>query len=288
MDAWNPDWTDISGSSWNTTSYSVRSLVNQTGYTFEVRALRDALEGPASSDTATPEGPPSVPLPPRSLKTHPADRSLGLSWDVPAEEDSRAPVTGYRVRYREAGRSWRTVSRSDGLLRWQTVSGLRNGTTYDVQVASVNSVGAGAWTGARGAPQAPRVDGPPPEPVGEKPFNVGTLNVWWTGVDPEGNQWGNLREMSSCSGTFSFRVIWSGPGRDRNAAEWAAHIARSGEASGVTYSFRRSDTQGDYYEMNGTARLDGRGALSIRVRGRYGATWGEWSPTSGLYCFENQ
>ena len=288
VNAWNPDWTDIPGSRWNTTSYSVRSLVNQTGYTFEVRALRDALEGPSSTDTATPEGPPSVPLPPRSLKAHPADRSLGLSWDVPAEEDSRAPVTGYRVRYREAGRSWRTVSRSDGLLRWQTVSGLRNGTTYEVQVASVNSVGVGAWTGVRGAPQAPRVDEPPPEPAGEEPFNVGTLNVWWTGVDPEGNQWGNLREMDSCAGTFSFTVIWSGPGRDRNAAEWAAHIALSGEASGVTYSFRRSDTQGDYYEMNGRVRLDGRGWLSIRVRGRYGATWGEWSPKSGLYCFENQ
>ena len=68
-----------------------------------MRALRDALEGPASSDTATPEGPPSVPLPPRSLKAHPGDRSLGLSWDEPVEEDSRAPVTGYRVRYREAG-----------------------------------------------------------------------------------------------------------------------------------------------------------------------------------------
>ena len=59
-------------------------------------------------------------------------------------------------------------------------------------------------------------------------------------------------------------------------------------ANGVTYSFRRSlDTQGDYYEMNGRVRLDGQSALSIRVRGRYGSTWGEWSPPSGLYCFEN-
>ena len=64
VSAWNPDWTDIPGSRWNTTSYAVRSLVNLTGYTFEVRALRGTLEGPASSDTATPEGPPSVPLPP--------------------------------------------------------------------------------------------------------------------------------------------------------------------------------------------------------------------------------
>ena len=173
VSAWSPDWTDIPGSRWNTTSYRVRSLVNQTGYTFEVRALRGTLEGPASSDTATPEGPPSVPLPPRSLTAHPADRSLGLSWDPPVEEDARAPVTGYRVRYREEGRSWRTVSRSDGLLGWQTITGLRNGTTYEVQVASVNSVGAGAWTGVRGAPQAPRVSEPPPQPRGNEAFDVG-------------------------------------------------------------------------------------------------------------------
>ena len=38
VSAWDPDWTDIPGSRWNTTSYAVRSLVNQTGYTFEVRA----------------------------------------------------------------------------------------------------------------------------------------------------------------------------------------------------------------------------------------------------------
>ena len=48
VSAWNPDWTDIPGSRWNTTSYTVRSLVNQTGYTFDVRALRGRTEGPAS------------------------------------------------------------------------------------------------------------------------------------------------------------------------------------------------------------------------------------------------
>ena len=107
MSGWNPDWTDIPGSRWNTTSYTVRGLVNQTGYTFDVRAPRDTTEEPASSDTATPEGPPSVPLTPQGLTVHPADRSLGLSWDPPVSEDSRAPVTGYRVRYREEGRSWK-------------------------------------------------------------------------------------------------------------------------------------------------------------------------------------
>ena len=289
VSAWNPDWTDIPGSRWNTTSYTVRSLVNLIGYTFELRALRGTLEGPASSDTATPEGPPSVPLPPQGLTVHPADRSLGLSWDPPVSEDSRAPVTGYRVRYREEGRSWRTVSRPTGLLGWQTIAGLRNGSAYEVQVASVNSVGAGAWTETRGVPEAPQLGEPPPQPVGNEAFDVGQLGVWWEGTDPGGNFWGNDRQMDSCAGTYAFTVIWSGPADDRNAEEWAAHIAPSGHASMVNYSFRRSpDTQGDYYEMNGTMRLDGAGAASIRVRGRYGSTWGEWSPPAGLYCFENR
>ena len=290
MSAWNPNWTDIPGSRWNTTSYRVTGLVNQTGYTFELRALRGTLDGPSSSDTATPEGPPSVPLPPQDLTVYPADRSLGLSWEPPVEEDSRAPVTGYSVRYREAGRSWRTVSRqSANLARWQTISGLRNGRTYEVRVASVNRVGTGSYTGMTGTPEAPELGEPPPEPEGDEKFDVGALGVWWEGTDPNGDNWGNLREMDSCASTYRFTVIWEGPGSDRNAQEWAAHIALSGEASGVSYSFRRSpDTAGDYYEMNGTARLDGPGYLSIRVRGRYGTSWGAWSPAAGLYCMENQ
>ena len=158
-----------------------------------------------------------------------------------------------------------------------------------MQVPSVNSVGAGEWTGIRGTPQAPQVGEPPPEPAGDETFDVGQLGVWWEVHDPDGNNWGNDRQMDSCAGTYSFTVIWDGPGRDRNAEEWAAHITLSGKAIEITYSFRRSpDAQGDYYEMNGRVRLDGEGALSIRVRGRYGSTWGEWSPPSGLYCFENQ
>ena len=288
--AWNPDWTAIPGSRWNTTSYTVRNLVNLTGYTFEARALRGALEGPASSATATPEGPPSVPLPPTALTVNTADRSLGLSWQPPVEEDARAPVTGYRVRYREQGRSWRNVSRgSQDTVLWQTISGLTNGRNYEVQVASANRIGTGAWTSAEGTPEAPEVGQAPPEPEGEEQFDVGRLAVWWDGTDPNGRNWGNERQMDSCAGTYSFTVIWAGPGEDRNAEEWAAHIATSGQANAPTYSFRRSpDTQEDDYEMNGRVRLDGEGYLSIRVRGRYGSSWGEWSPPAGLYCFENR
>ncbi len=166
---------------------------------------------------------------------------------------------------------------------------MTNGRSYEVQVASANRVGTGAWTSAEGTPEAPEVGEAPPEPEGEEQFDVGALSLWWDGTDPNGRNWSNDKQLDSCAGTHSFTVIWAGPGSDRNAEEWAAHIATSGQANAPTYSFRRSpDTSDDYYEMNGRVRLDGQGALSIRVRGRYGSSWGEWSPPAGLYCFENR
>ena len=123
-----------------------------------------------------------------------------------------------------------TIRRPD--LQWQTVSGLRNGTTYEVQVASVNRVGTGAYISKEGTPVAPKADQPPPEPEGEEPFNVGTLNVWWTGVDPEGNQWGNLTgRWTPAPGHIPSRSSGAAPGVTGTRQEWAAHIALSGDAS---------------------------------------------------------
>ena len=282
--AWNPDWTDIPGSRWNTTSYTVTGLVNRTAYTFEARALRGTLEGPVSTGTATPEGPPTAPLPPTGLTVHEGHGNLGLSWEPPTIQDERAPVTGYRVRYREEGRNWRTVSRSDLSIQWQTITGLRNGLTYEVQVASVNRVGAGAWTSSRGTPQGELSK--PPGPVGLKAFNVGSLNVWWLGTDPNGKHWGNLREMESCAGTYPFTVIWAGPEDDRSMEEWAAHFSALRGLVSVTHSFKRSPGNKEYYQMDGRVTMDGRTSMSIAVRGRNGDKWGSWSPISSLICLE--
>ena len=282
--AWNPDWTDISRSRWNTTSYTVTGLVNRTAYTFEARALRGTLEGPVSTGTATPEGPPTAPLPPTGLTVYEGHGNLGLSWEPPTIQDERAPVTGYRVRYREEGRSWRTASRSDASIQWQTITGLRNGLTYEVQVASVNRVGAGAWTSSRGTPQGELSK--PPGPVGLKAFNVGSLNVWWLGTDPNGKHWGNLREMESCAGTYPFTVIWAGPEDDRSMEEWAAHFSALRGLVSVTHSFKRSPGNKEYYQMDGRVTMDGRTSMSIAVRGRNGDKWGKWSPISSLICLE--
>ena len=288
---WDPDWAAMPGSRWDTTSHPVSNLTNRVGYTFEVRAMRGTLEGPAATATATPEGPATVPLAPADLNVRSGDQNLFLSWNVPPAEDQRAPVTSYRVRYRQQGSSsWNYLSRSDDdLSENDSITGLTNRTHYELQVAAVNRVGAGAWASGKGTPQAPRA--PEPNPPGVEAFDVGNLGVFWldsTGqYDHPDARSGNYLELESCDGDLHFLVIWSGPTGDRRADQWAAHISTEYGAGTVRHSFRESDTSG-YFEMNGTVSVHGDSYLTIQVRGRWGASWGEWSPRSSLICAERR
>ena len=93
----------------------------------------------------------------------------------------------------------------------------------------------------------------------------------------------------SCTGLRSFRIIWSGPDEHaRGADEWAAHISTSGGAGEVTHAFRPSPGERDYYELNGTVSFQGTGTVSLKLRGRFGQTWGTWSPTGSLYCHQTE
>ena len=75
--SWNPDWTPIPGSRTSTTSHTVRNLTNGVSYTFEIRARRNDLNGPAARVTATPLGPPSAPgTPGQSESCGPRRRTL--------------------------------------------------------------------------------------------------------------------------------------------------------------------------------------------------------------------
>ena len=283
---WNPDWTGIPGSRWTTTSYTVTGLSNRTGYTFEIRALRGSRRGPSATASATPEGPPTVPLAPGNLNADGNDRSIEVRWQWPAVEDARAPVTSNSVRYRQTGTSsWHNVPHAnDADSGRQVISELANRTHYEVQVAAVNRVGTGAWASAKATPQAPSA--PPPGPTGDDAFNLGPLGLYWDHTDAEGG--GNLLQTESCTGTQGFLVIWAGPDQDdRRADEWAVHINTLEGAGEVIYSIRESPSKPGYFEMNGTMNFEGSGTVYLSVRGRYVSTWGTWSPVGALYCYES-
>ena len=295
--AWDPDWTDIPGSGASTTSYTVGNLANWTPYTFQIRAVRGNEPTATSAATATPEGPPSAP---RNLAALGQDEGITAWWQTPPAGDEPAPVTSYKVRYRQVGMGtspWQNLTRAnDDRSTTQEINNLTNRQHYEVQVAAVNRLGTGQWASIKATPQAP--DSPPPAPTGDAALTLGTLGLFW-----DNSTTGNTLWADTCTGSRSFRIIWDGPkGHDRGADEWAAHINTSGGAGGVTHEFREipiRDQEGDedsdsqpqhsgYYEMYGTVNFEGNGSLSVNVRGRFGQTWGTWSPTGSLYCYTTE
>ena len=288
--AWDPNWTDIPGSGASTTSYTVGNLVNWTPYTFQIRAVRGNEPTATSAATATPEGPPSAP---RNLAARGQDEGITASWQTPPAGDEPAPVTSYKVRYRQVGMGtspWQNLTRAnDDRSTTQEINNLTNRQHYEVQVAAVNRLGTGQWASVKATPQAPHAA--PPAPTGDPDLTLGTLGLFWDNPITENSITGNTLWADTCTGSRSFRIIWDGPkGHDRAADEWAAHINTSGGAGAVTYSFRETPIpiqEGDedsepqhsgYYEMYGTVNFEGNGSLSVNVRGRFGERPGAPGP----------
>jgi hypothetical protein len=115
-------------------------LVNGTMYHFQVRAVNQVGEGPASSPVSA--VPVTVPGAPTGLTVTPEDTQVRLVWTAPASTGG-SPVTGYDL-YAGTTADFRgkaPITRVPGTV--VTVSGLVVGTTYHFQVRAVNRVGAG-------------------------------------------------------------------------------------------------------------------------------------------------
>ena len=164
-------WTEDSPSTLTTTHTIVgpttgsnQGLVNGTVYEVMVRAVNGTGNGAFSpSATGKPAGAPAAPATVRVVGT---DQTLTVTWDAPDANGSN--VTGFSVRYCTgdtdcdgAGNVLGTIRVTGASARSQTIAGLTNGTSYDVQVATVSSdQGSSAYSEtvtetAGGAPSAP-------------------------------------------------------------------------------------------------------------------------------------
>src|SRR5207248_3192569 len=107
-----------------------------------VSALNSVGVGPPSDPaTVIPECAPSAPGVPFDVIGSPLCDGAEVDWNAPLA-DGRSPITGYVVWVRHAGPLIAT-DLVNGHTFTDAISGLTDGTTYDVTVAGVNENGVG-------------------------------------------------------------------------------------------------------------------------------------------------
>ena len=148
---------------------------NEYEVTVEVRSGTGARELEAEqtftvrvTDEREPPGVPDTP----TFSGETAD-SLRVSWREP--DNTGPPITDYDVQYREGGSGGFTDAQHEGPGLALTLSDLKAGTVYQVQVQATNEEGTGDWSepgeGRTIAPLTVQMTPSPPPPV-EAPFTM--------------------------------------------------------------------------------------------------------------------
>ena len=161
------NWDETAEIGATNTATVITGLTNGVSYQWQVMAKNVIGGGPWSAPprTGTPATTPGLP---KTLQLVGNDSSLTASWEAP-DSDGGLAINDYDVRYRvtdtndtqtgDQPGAWTDRGHS-GTATTSTITGLTNGTEYDVQVRAGNSIGKGEWTGseslnAGGAPLAP-------------------------------------------------------------------------------------------------------------------------------------
>ena len=116
------------------------------------------------SDEEEPPGAPAAPV-----VTAEGSDSLKVSWREP---ENRGPeIVDYEVRYREGGEAGYSDGGHEGTGLEVSLSGLKAGTVYEVQVRAVNQEGISEWS----EPGEGRTDSEEPDPDDPSDFTEGDL-----------------------------------------------------------------------------------------------------------------
>ena len=125
-----------------TTTYetTISGLTNGTLYTVHVIAKNESGQGISDTKTGIPA---TLPDAPKNLDVVPGSEKLALTWEAP-DETGGINITGYKVQWKDSSvADWNsptgvTEVSVSGLTR--EITGLTNGTTYDVRVRADNRV----------------------------------------------------------------------------------------------------------------------------------------------------
>ena len=124
------------------TNTTITGLVNDVEYDVRVAAINIKGRGPDATATGTPEG--TVPGTPRHMRTQPDNEALDITWSMPRNTGGYGSATlAFTVEFKINGSAddWSdtgvTISNTSA-----TITGLTNGTAYDIRVGASNTVGA--------------------------------------------------------------------------------------------------------------------------------------------------
>ena len=212
--------------------------------------------------------------------------------DVRWPEIQGEAVRSYDLRYRKDGGGDWTDGPQDVAETRAEITGLESGTPYEVQVRATNSRGDSGWS--------PSTTGYP-----ATVYDIDGIYIYWTdrqgseelhddvlildgeytfilgdgeapliiqGLD-QGNTLGN-----ACDTGESFRAYWLQPLESRDADEWEADVQTIDGTGTAQYRLRTPP------ELTGVVSLDGFTVIGIRIRGRFGEDWSNWSRAVNLIC----
>ncbi len=145
--AGNRSWSDA-GVTISGTTATITGLDVGEEYDVQVAATNGAGTGPYEELSGTPEG--SLPGAPGNLMVTAGSRQLSLSWD--AADDGGYDSVSYVVEYRTGTDEWSVFAESNSTDTAAVITGLVNGTSYDVRVAATNVRGRGPDTASTGTP----------------------------------------------------------------------------------------------------------------------------------------
>ncbi len=140
-------WSAIIALAAPAANYTITGLTNAAEYHVQARAVNAVGAGPWSESAV--ETLPAAATPPATVPDAPAAPTLYAGtgrivarWAEP--DDNGSAITGYELIYREGGGAWTYASGITGTDH--TITGLRNGALYHVQMRAINAEGAGPWS----------------------------------------------------------------------------------------------------------------------------------------------
>ncbi len=195
---WSVDGTTYTTRAGTGSPIVITGLTNGTAYTVRIRAVNAAGDGTVvtASAAATPATTPSAPT---ITSITPGNQELSVAFTSGSTGGSA--ITNYMYST-DGGSSFIAVSPA-ATTSPITITGLTNGTTYDVQIKAVNAQGDGSATATtQGTPTAAAVAPGAPTITSITPSN-GQLSVAFTAGATGGSAITNYKYSTDGGGTFT-------------------------------------------------------------------------------------